>query len=97
MLKWVLVAMAFFISPNVAFAGSDSLTVAEGVALADSASGEVKEEGSFSPTDLIFSHVSDAYDWHLFTVGDTHVSIPLPVILYSLSLIHISEPTRRPG
>lgn len=83
MLKWVLVAMAFLVSPSVAFAGSDSLAVAEEVALADSASGEVKEEGSFSPTDLIFSHVSDAYDWHLFSVGDTHVSIPLPVILYS--------------
>lgn len=83
MLKWVLVAMAFLVSPSVVFAGSDSLTVAEGGALADSASGKIKEEGTFSPTDLIFSHVSDAYDWHLFTVGDTHVSIPLPVILYS--------------
>lgn len=34
---------------------------------------------------VIFGHVGDAHDWHFFTVGHTHVSIPLPVILYSPS------------
>jgi F-type H+-transporting ATPase subunit a len=32
---------------------------------------------------IIFDHLGDAHEWHFFTVGHTHVSIPLPVILYS--------------
>lgn len=32
---------------------------------------------------VIFDHVSDAHEWHFFTLGETHVSIPLPMILYS--------------
>ncbi|MBU3676485.1 MAG: F0F1 ATP synthase subunit A, partial [Chitinophagaceae bacterium] len=31
----------------------------------------------------IFGHVSDSYDWHIFSLGETHVSVPLPVILYN--------------
>ena len=40
------------------------------------------EEG-FSPSDFIFDHILDAYDWHILTYDDFHLSIPLPVILYS--------------
>lgn len=32
---------------------------------------------------IIFDHIGDAYEWHLTTWGDQHISIPLPVILYS--------------
>ena len=32
---------------------------------------------------IIFDHVQDAYDWHIFTVGEHHISIPLPVIVKS--------------
>ena len=31
----------------------------------------------------LFSHIIDAYSWHITTVNGHHVSIPLPVILYS--------------
>ena len=31
----------------------------------------------------LFSHINDAYSWHITTVNGHHVSIPLPVILYS--------------
>lgn len=33
--------------------------------------------------ELILDHIGDAYEWHILTWGDTHVSIPLPVILFS--------------
>ena len=33
--------------------------------------------------ELIFEHVLDAHDWHILTWNGHHVSIPLPVILYS--------------
>lgn len=32
---------------------------------------------------IIFDHVKDSYEWHITTVGDTHLTLPLPIILYS--------------
>ncbi len=37
----------------------------------------------FDIVDFVFDHVNDSYEWHFFTIGNTHYSIPLPVILYS--------------
>ncbi len=37
----------------------------------------------FQPGDFIFDHIADAYSWHIFSYHDFHLSIPLPVILYS--------------
>ncbi len=42
-----------------------------------------EENQSFNLKEMIFSHVLDTYDWHLFTVGGHHYSIPLPVIVKS--------------
>lgn len=34
--------------------------------------------------DFILDHLADSYEWHITTVwGDTHISIPLPVIIFS--------------
>ncbi|MEQ9437648.1 MAG: F0F1 ATP synthase subunit A [Cyclobacteriaceae bacterium] len=35
------------------------------------------------PTEFIFHHVQDAYEWHFITLGHTHITLPLPVILFS--------------
>lgn len=35
----------------------------------------------FDAGKVIIGHMLDAYDWHLFDIGDHQVSIPLPVIL----------------
>ncbi|MGD1893105.1 MAG: F0F1 ATP synthase subunit A [Cyclobacteriaceae bacterium] len=35
------------------------------------------------PTEFIFHHVKDAYEWHFITIGHTHVTLPLPLILFS--------------
>jgi len=50
--------------------------------------GEPTEGGVFNPGDMIIHHISDAHEWHLWTTTgadgkEHHVSIPLPVILYS--------------
>ena len=37
-----------------------------------------------SQEDFIMEHVQDAYEWHIATVGDTHFTLPLPVILYAV-------------
>lgn len=41
-----------------------------------------KEEG-FNPGKLIFEHIGDSYEWHIATVGELHISIPLLAIVYS--------------
>ncbi len=37
----------------------------------------------FDPGKMIMEHVGDAYEWHIMTVGEKHVSIYLPIIVYS--------------
>lgn len=37
----------------------------------------------FNPGSYIIDHIVDAYSWHIFTWKGKHVSVPLPVILYS--------------
>ncbi len=43
------------------------------------------EEGSgtFQPGEFIMDHILDAYEWHILSLGEFHLSVPLPVILYS--------------
>jgi F-type H+-transporting ATPase subunit a len=44
---------------------------------------EAKDE-EFNATESILEHISDSHEWHILTKKDGHhVSIPLPVILYS--------------
>ena len=47
--------------------------------------GAVKSQDAekFSPGKFIFEHIGDAYEWHILTYKDFHLSIPLPVIVYS--------------
>ena len=33
--------------------------------------------------ELVFGHINDDYSWHIAIINDTHVSIPLPVIVKS--------------
>ena len=39
------------------------------------------EEGKVDAGKLIMEHIADAHDWHIATIGHTHISIPLPVII----------------
>ena len=47
------------------------------------AGGGNNDGGEFSPTDLINSHIGDSHEFHVFGEGDSSVSIPLPVILWT--------------
>ncbi len=31
---------------------------------------------------LILEHINDAYDWHILSIGEHHVTVPLPIIMY---------------
>lgn len=39
------------------------------------------DNGKIDAGNLIIGHITDSYSWHLFSVGEHHISIPLPVIL----------------
>ncbi len=43
---------------------------------------EVAEE-KVDVKEIVFGHIGDAYEWHITTWGEHHVTIPLPVIVYS--------------
>ncbi len=40
-------------------------------------------EKKFNAGEFVIDHVADSYDWHITSFGDTHINLPLPVILYS--------------
>lgn len=46
-------------------------------------SAHASEDESVDVKEIIFDHIGDAYEWHVATIGDKHISIPLPVIVYS--------------
>lgn len=41
------------------------------------------EEGKVDAKGIVFHHIQDAYEWHITTWGDHHLTIALPVIVYS--------------
>lgn len=48
--------------------------------------GEAHGEGEgepFDPAGMVFSHIYDAYEWHILAIGDFHLTVPLPVMLIS--------------
>lgn len=47
--------------------------------------GHGEEEGfsSKNMSSTLLHHVKDAHEWHFFTIGETHYTLPLPIILYS--------------
>lgn len=44
---------------------------------------EAKTTETIDVTALIFGHIGDGYEWHFATIGENHISLYLPVILYS--------------
>ncbi|MCQ2975440.1 MAG: F0F1 ATP synthase subunit A [Bacteroidales bacterium] len=40
-------------------------------------------KSTFKLGPFIMNHIGDAYEWHIATINETHVSVPLPCILYS--------------
>ncbi len=47
----------------------------------DTSSHKKGEKESFNAGEMIIEHITDAYEWHIATIGETHITIPFPVIL----------------
>ncbi len=67
-----LLAVAIFLSAGMSWASEETQDHAE-----------AQETKGFEAGKFVIEHVSDAFEWHIATFGETHVSIPLPIILYS--------------
>ncbi len=83
---FVIATSVFFASQSIFANSNDSnitqINQTEAVAAAPHAEGnEHHDEDKVDAGRLIMEHIADAYDWHMATIGHTHISIPLPIIL----------------
>jgi F-type H+-transporting ATPase subunit a len=64
---------------------TDSLHTTQnaGTATTGHATAPTHAEAKFDIAKMISHHISDSHDWHFATVGHKHITLPLPVILYS--------------
>lgn len=67
---YILIAFIFFFAfqPNVLAAGSSAPTT---------------EDEELDVKEFIMDHLTDSYEWHIMSWGEKHISIPLPIIVYS--------------
>lgn len=47
----------------------------------NTATTESEKHEKFNAGEMIIDHIIDAHEWHIATVGETHIAVPLPVIL----------------
>ena len=40
-------------------------------------------DGEIDTKEIVLEHLGDSYEWHITQVGDTHLTVPLPVIVRS--------------
>ena len=52
------------------------------------------KEKELNIKEMIFGHVQDAYNWHITTIGDKHVSISLPCIVYGQNGLDVFSSSR---
>lgn len=59
-------------------ANEDPASIADSMMVA-----KAQESKKFQPGEFMLDHIIDSHEWHIITIGHTHVSVPLPVIVYS--------------
>lgn len=74
MLKKALLAtlLAVFAGISIGLAGGNNAN-----------DGNAHESAGFNAGEFVFDHINDTYEWHVTTIGHTHVTIPLPIIVFS--------------
>ena len=77
---FILVAL-FLVLPNYIFAQQNVHPQQDKEEINKIEHGEVKEPFNFS--EMILHHIADSHEWHLASIGHTHITIPLPIIILS--------------
>ena len=57
--------------------------VQEQVQVTDTVAEAHQEKETVNVKEIVFGHIGDSYEWHITTWGETHLTIPLPIIVYS--------------
>jgi F-type H+-transporting ATPase subunit a len=78
----IFLAAIFMSSSIFAFAEDISETTSPSDSILSSEK-KIEKPGKFKPGDFMLEHIVDNHEWHIITIGHTHISIPLPVIIYS--------------
>ena len=47
------------------------------------------EGEEFSPKEMVMEHLADSYEWHITTIKDRDIVVPLPVIVRSSTGWHV--------
>lgn len=71
-----IVSIIFIFSVLICWSSTPDLSSHE-----DSTSHNAKQSEEFNAGQMIIDHIIDNHEWHIATVGHTHISIPLPIIL----------------
>lgn len=50
---------------------------------------EAHGKKGFNAGEMIVEHIVDNHEWHIMTIGHTHVTVPLPVILFDEGKLHV--------
>jgi len=70
-IRWAILLFIFMFIPSIYASNSVDSTKA-------SATEKLSTEEIM---DAVFEHVLDSYEFHIITIGEKHISLPLPVIL----------------
>jgi F-type H+-transporting ATPase subunit a len=87
--KILLLAFTLLIFRTSVFAQNhEEAAVTNGSTLVATPAAETKEAGTeehksekFNPGELILGHIADAHEWHFFSIGEKHITLPLPCIV----------------
>ncbi|MDD2549786.1 MAG: F0F1 ATP synthase subunit A [Bacteroidales bacterium] len=75
----LLLAIALLASTSVLSAELDTLQQEQSQGLNQ----EVSKKKKFDAGKFLFGHIGDSHEWHIATIDETHITVPLPIILYS--------------
>lgn len=80
--SFAVLVFGLFCSPffSIGQTPENAPTTEVGAEPAAEPAGEKKE--GLNLTELVFGHVSDSHEWHLFNIGEKPVAMPLPCIVY---------------
>lgn len=83
--RLVFFVLLIFLAPKIVASSSpdNSSEVSDTIHSSASQHSNSTQHEKFEAGKFMFEHIADAHEWHLFSFKESHVSIPLPVILFS--------------
>ena len=94
-LAWLISLLLFWQIPSpAAQVRNDTETAVPGDASSVVPSEAKESQEDVDIAEIIFEHIGDDYEWHIFTWGEKHVVLHLPVIVHSSTGWHVFSSKR---